>query len=49
MRCSGRQDAYEHRAERRLHWILGVALGLILGYAWGQYDAHTAPTWEASE
>lgn len=29
--------------EPMLHWLLGVALGLILGYVWGQHDAHNPP------
>lgn len=33
----------DNRAELRLHWLLGIALGLLLGYAWGQHDAHNPP------
>lgn len=27
--------------EPMLHWLLGIALGLILGYVWGQHDANS--------
>lgn len=33
----------EDQVERSVYWILGACTGLIIGYAWGQFDGHQSP------
>lgn len=31
----------KHRFALRVHMIIGICIGLIISYAWGQQDAHS--------